>query len=77
MESVYPQNDKIGLVEVPEIKTFFAAQPWSTDLLQIFVKFTLPISHWISVRLSKKVKILLFIFLPLVYSKSPRGNKKL
>ena len=38
MESVYPQNDKIGLVEVPEIKTFFAAQPWSTDLLQIFVK---------------------------------------
>ena len=26
VELVYPQNDKIGILEVPEIKSFFAAQ---------------------------------------------------
>ena len=24
---MYPQNDKIGVLDVPEIKTFFATQP--------------------------------------------------
>ena len=34
---MYPQNNKTGVLEVLEIKTFFAAQPWWTDLLRIYV----------------------------------------
>ena len=55
MELMYPKNDKIGVLEMLETKTFFAAQPWWTHLLRIFVKFSPWALHWwISVRLSKK-----------------------
>ena len=60
MERKYPKNDKIGVLEMLETKTFFAAQPWWTHLLRIFVKFSPRALHWcISVRLSKKSKIFL------------------
>ena len=42
---MYPQNDEIGVLEVLKSKTFFAGQPWWTDL-RIFVKFSMQISHW-------------------------------
>ena len=35
---MYSQNYENGILEVLEIKTFFAAQPWWTDFLRIFVK---------------------------------------
>ena len=38
---MYSQNDKNDIIEVLEIKTFFAVQPWWTDFLRIFVKFPL------------------------------------
>ena len=38
---MYPQNDKIGVLEVLEVKAFFTAQPcW------IFVKYSLLILRW-------------------------------
>ena len=35
---MYPQNDKLSILEVLEVKAFFAVQPWWTDLLRIFIK---------------------------------------
>ena len=43
---MYPQNDKIGVLVVPEIKTFFATQPWCRDLWRIFVRLFLRVLHW-------------------------------
>ena len=43
---MYPQNDKIGVSEVLEIKTFFGALPWWRDLLIIFLKFSPRVLHW-------------------------------
>ena len=41
-----PQNDKIGVLEVRKIKTFFAAQPRRTDLLRICVSFSPRVLQW-------------------------------
>ena len=46
MELMYPKNDKIGVLEALKIKTFFAAQPWWTDSVRIFVKFSPWALHW-------------------------------
>ena len=58
MKLVYPQNDKVGILEVFKIKTSFIAQLWWTDLLRIFVKFCKFYAGGIYVRLLKKVKTL-------------------
>lgn len=34
-ELMHPQNDKIGVLEVLEIKTVSSAQPWWADVLRI------------------------------------------
>ena len=75
---MYSQNYENGILEVLEIKTFFAAQPWWTDFLRIFVKLCGFYTCGTSEKFSKKVKMFWFIFLPLLgYSKSPTANKKL
>ena len=44
---MYPQNDEINVLEVLQIKTFFATQLQWTDLLRIFVKFSqLNLQRW-------------------------------
>ena len=47
MKLMYPQNDEISVLEVLQIKTFFATQLQWTDLLRIFVKFSqLNLQRW-------------------------------
>ena len=47
MKLMYPQNDKISVLGVLQIKTFFAAQLQWMDLLRIFVKFSqLNLQRW-------------------------------
>ena len=47
MKLMYPQNDEINVLEVLQIKTFFATQLQWTDLLRIFVKFSqLNLQRW-------------------------------
>ena len=51
------QNYENGILEVLEIKTFFAAQPWWTDFLRIFVKLCGFYTSGTSEKFSKKVKM--------------------
>ena len=57
MEIMYSQNYENGILEVLEIKTFFAAQPWWTDFLRIFVKLCGFYTSGTSEKFSKKVKM--------------------
>ena len=41
LKIVYSQNDEIGVLEVLELKVFFAAHLWWVDFDKIFVKFFL------------------------------------
>ena len=73
---MYSQNDKNGVLEVVEIKTFFAIQPWWTDFLIIFAKFFPQILYrWHLCKVIKKGKNDLSYLSTIGYSKSPIGNK--
>ena len=39
LKMIYSQSDERGILDVLEIKIFFAAQPWWAEFLKNFLKF--------------------------------------